>query len=354
METYDNILGRLRQEFFDRTGLIADDASDIGIRFMVIAGEIFAAYAELEWLRNQMFPTTATGEYLDLHAEQRGLIRTGGAKASGEVVLGVSYPLNYDLVVPEGTIVSTGGTDPVRFRTTETATIPAGQMNGTADIEALEYGAEGNVRSNEICVLVTPVAGVAEVSNGLPTSGGINAESDDHLRKRIIDSWKNISNGTNEAYYKRLALSVNGVTEVGVIPKRRGPGTLDVYVSGAYGATPPELLDAVRVKLEREREINVDIEVYELTYIPVDIALTLKVKDGYDFAEVRAACAEAIEHYFSLLGGGESVYLSDIGEQIAHIDGVENYSFVHALTRDTEISPDHAARCGELTITERV
>ncbi len=353
MDTYDGILQRMREKYRVQTGHWPDDASDIGIRLKVLAGELVAAFKELDWLKSQMFPTTAAGEYLDLHAAQRGLTRGSGTKATGRVSFRLPYALSYDVVVPAGTVVSTTGNEPVRFTTTSTATITAGVTSAVANIEALEPGIGGNVAAQRISLIVTPVAGVTSVTNENATDGGYEPEIDEHLRRRILDSYVNIPNGTNKAYYEREALAVNGVAAVGVIPMLRGPGTVDVFVSGAGGAATPALLEQVRERLRTAREINVDVQVSRLSFVPVDITMMMKVRDGYDFGEVRSECVAAIEDYFSLLGGGESVYLSDIGECVAHVDGVLNYSFVTALSHDTPIPADHAAVCGTITITER-
>ena len=60
-------------------------------------------------------------------------------------------------------------------------------------------------------------------------------ESDTALRERILDSYIDRPNGMNAAYYKALALSVDGIEKVGVLSKARGAGTVDVYVKGEGG-----------------------------------------------------------------------------------------------------------------------
>lgn len=79
-------------------GYVPDDASDIGIRMKTLAGEIFSLESSLDFLKRQMFPTTATGEYLDKHAEMRGLKRKPAIKASGKLMFYVERPLSYSLL----------------------------------------------------------------------------------------------------------------------------------------------------------------------------------------------------------------------------------------------------------------
>ena len=353
MKSYNEILDQLRTKYIERTGLEPDDASDIGIRLKVLAGELLSAYAELEWTKNQMFPDTATGEYLDRHAFQRGISRQNGIKATGDVEFFIPFTRSYDVVVPIGTVISTAGNDPVRFQTTTAATIRAGQTGGGAEIEALEPGSNGNVSPRAISVIVTPVSGVTSVKNDYRTVGGTDSESDDSLRRRILDSFVNISNGTNKEYYRKTALSVDGVTAAGVIPKLRGPGTVDVFIASSDGAPTSLLIQTVANKLSGAREINVDVQVSAMHFVPVDVTMAMKVKSGYGFNAVKSGCEAAIERYFSLVGGGETVYLSDIGEAVAHVEGVENYTFISPFMNDTEIPENSTAVCGVITITER-
>ncbi|MFQ7061561.1 MAG: hypothetical protein ACLRQY_02295 [[Clostridium] leptum] len=69
-ETYESILSRMQDQFQELAGFPADDASDIGIRLKVLAGELFSACTNLDWLKRQVFPQTAQGIQLDYHAQQ--------------------------------------------------------------------------------------------------------------------------------------------------------------------------------------------------------------------------------------------------------------------------------------------
>lgn len=75
MITYDEIYNKMRSEFEVRSRFDFDEKSDADIRIRVLAGEIFNAMTSIEWLKRQMFVATATGEYLDYFASQRGIER---------------------------------------------------------------------------------------------------------------------------------------------------------------------------------------------------------------------------------------------------------------------------------------
>ena len=62
----------------EESGFRPNNESDIMIRLRVLAGEVYRERVYAEYIMRQMFPTTAEGEYLDAHAQQRGLSRKNG------------------------------------------------------------------------------------------------------------------------------------------------------------------------------------------------------------------------------------------------------------------------------------
>lgn len=338
LKTYDEILNSMKEKYRALTDTDPDEASDIGIRLAVLAGEIFSLQTEVSWLKNQMFPDTASGEYLDLHAESRGLSRKEGSKSSGDIIFWTNGSAD-DIVIPEGTVCATSGSNPVRFVTLEEAVIPAGRLFANASAQAVTIGASGNVKSNAVTVLVTSISGVSSVSNS-SFSGGSDVETDEQLRARIIDSFVNLSNGTNKAFYIKSAMEVNGVTAVGVVPRNRGAGTVDVFITNAQGNPPQSLINEVREKLEQQREINVDIEVKALTLVRKDIYLKFTCRKGYNLAAVTQECEAAIREYFSTLAAGETMYVSDMGEYVLGVEGVKNYTINSDVLKNFTVDDD--------------
>ena len=61
IQRYETILERMKETFRQEAGFEADDASDVGIRLKVLAGEVFSLLHSVDWLRRQVFPQTAQG-----------------------------------------------------------------------------------------------------------------------------------------------------------------------------------------------------------------------------------------------------------------------------------------------------
>lgn len=98
MITYDEIYNRMKSEFSAKSKYDFDEASDAAIRMRVLAGEIFNAMTNIEWLKNQMFVATASGEYLDYFASQRGLERKQAQKAQGELTFFINEPVENSIL----------------------------------------------------------------------------------------------------------------------------------------------------------------------------------------------------------------------------------------------------------------
>ena len=73
MESFETILERMKESYRELSGVPAQDATDIGIRLKIMAGEIHALQAYLAYIERQAFPDTAVDEGLEHHAAQRGL-----------------------------------------------------------------------------------------------------------------------------------------------------------------------------------------------------------------------------------------------------------------------------------------
>ena len=105
MITYDEIYNRMKSEFSAKSKYDFDEASDAAIRMRVLAGEIFNAMTNIEWLKNQMFVATASGEYLDYFASQRGIERKQAQKAQGEITFFINEPVENSIFIPKGSMV---------------------------------------------------------------------------------------------------------------------------------------------------------------------------------------------------------------------------------------------------------
>ena len=347
---YAEILARMQEKYRELAGGEADGASDIGIRLKVLAGEAARLAQRLENLEKQAFPQTADGEALTLHAQQRGIERKEAVKASGSLRFGRDAPLWYDSPIPAGTVCAAPGGE-IRFVTTEDAVLKTGSYEVDVPACAETGGRSGNAFAESITVLVTPPEGILTVVNPLPFTGGMDAESDEELRQRLLLSYRNIPNGTNAAFYREQALKVPEIRSVSVIPCENGLGTVGIYCAASGSAPSEEVLDALAATLDELREITVQVSVQPCELVEVDLFVTVTTGDGYTAQQVKESCEEALRSYFASLPIGQAVLLAAAGDALYHTDGVSNYAFQTSLCRDTAMTEKQLAVPGSLVVS---
>lgn len=326
-EEYSKVLERMRNEYYRQTGMFPDENSDIQIKMKILAGELHALGVNIDWLKRQLNPETADGEYLNYHGSKLGLTRKPPAKASGTVRFYTGGELFSDYVIKAGTLVSTSGKNPVRFETTEAVILSAGADYADAKVRAVEGGSSGNVNTGEVSVMVSLLQPVSKVTNLSKFTGGTDEESDEDFRSRIVAAQSFPATGTNAAYYEKLALSVTGVGAAYVSPQRRGKGTVDIFILPNGAVEESQVLENLEALVLQERELGVDVDVLKATSVQGSVTVTIYPDEGYTFDTVKTNCSEAVQRKVSNLTIGEDLKLSDIGDALYHAQGVYDYKF---------------------------
>lgn len=352
MDSYNDILKRMKDKYKELTSYDVPELSDIDIRMRVLAGEIYNDEVNLEFLKRQMFPNTASGEYLNYHAETRGISRKPALKAKGTVRFYVEDTSPDAVVIPANTIVSTGGENPVRFTTDSEVILEAGYHFVSANCTAQTAGARGNVGAEKIDTIITNIVGVDSVKNLYAFTGGSDTESDDALRERIIATYKNVSNGTNIAYYKKLALSVDGVYSACVVPRARGAGTVDINIVCENGTAPVSLVNRVETLIQEKREVNVDIDVSAAQVTRIDVGVYAELKSGYTLEEVRNNITSEINSFMKTLEVGDGIVEHRLSSVILNAEGLENFEFNYLYPSSYNPDPDVYLMLGDVIVEE--
>lgn len=346
---YNEILERMKETFEEESGYPVEEISDIGIRMRVLAGEIYSLQSNIEWLRKQMFPDTATGEQLDLHAAQRGLSRKKGVKAHGLIAFRLDAPLDYPFIVPKDTICTTSDGSK-NFISLQDVTISAGATYATVRAEAEKTGKIYNVKPDSITTIVTYFSVGIRIMTSSVFVGGEDDENDESLRKRILTSFQNISNGANEAYYLALAQSVDGVQSASVINEAGTTGRLLIYVAGRGAVLNETQLSTLNALFTEQKCAGTNIVIYHASLVPVNINCSIAIQTGASFEDVSENLTEALEKFFLDKNIGENITLAELGEIIFHVNGVKNYSFISMS--DSVINQNELAVIGNLQISQ--
>src|SRR3954470_12623543 len=131
------------------------------------------------------------GSDLDKFLSIFGFGRQQGSTATGYVKFSRPTVSAYDISIPRGTQVranissanSAFDIATVTFYVSEPVTLPAGNLSVIAPITALNVGVAGNVAAGTITEFSSsPILGITELTNEIPTSGGLDAESDNEYK----------------------------------------------------------------------------------------------------------------------------------------------------------------------------
>ena len=213
MKYYDQLLEQMTNYYINLVACAPDQASDVMIRIRVLAAQLDTYCQEVEETARQAFFLTATGEALERHAALRGLARKEGSRASGLVAFQRNTPAGYQILIPAGTLVQSGGPEAMLFATTQDVTMGGTLLSAIANVQAVEPGSRYNLQSGSITVMVTPPPGINRVTHLTACQGGTDPETDEELRGRILEACRNPWVTGSPGWYQAQALAQrDGVT----------------------------------------------------------------------------------------------------------------------------------------------
>ncbi len=349
MKTTQEIYEAMLETVAERSGFSPDESCDLAVRLYAAAAQLESLYAYADWSRQQCFPQTAVGEYLDRHAACHRVSRMQATAARGNVTVYLPGELPFPVDVEAGTRFAVP--DGPTYHLTQDCTIAARSLSVEAEAECDETGPVGNVAAGEICALVEAPSYVSAVANLTAFTGGAEEESDEHLRLRVLEACRRIPNGANAAYYEAVALEQPGVTSAVAIPRAFGDGTVGMCISGNFGAPTSSQLAAVRAALAPRTELGITLGILPPVTQTVNVSLTVWPVDGVRAADAIAAAREAISDYFDRPVLQRGVYLSQLGSKIYNTGLVKNFSFT-LPTEDSPPDPSVLYLLGTVVITE--
>lgn len=348
-KTIDEIYQEMLSVFGEKSGYLPSASCDLAARLYAAAAQIQALYLQAQWLLDQSFPQTARADYLDRHAQLRGISRAIATCATGTLRFGIQAAIGSDLPIGAGTVCMTG--TGVRFATTEDVVLRAGELYVDAPAMALEPGKEGNVAPETVTIMAAMPVGIKACTNPEAFSGGDDEEDDSSLRRRLLDSYLRLPNGANAAYYEQTALSRTGVAAALAVRCPRGVGSVDLYVATDAGIPDQDLLRELNDYLQEKREISVDLRVLAPRPLPININVAIQRAGSATFEKARADADAALRSVFTGAMLGREVTLAFLGNLLYSQESIQNYRFTSPAA-DLAASPTVLPCLGSVTITE--
>ena len=189
------------------------------------AGMSYMVMLYLSELADQLLPDTAGGEWLRRHAEI--WLKEGPKPASYAVGMIVLTGLAGS-VVPAGSTYVTTAADgsAILIKTVGDATLALGATPVPA--RALTPGSGGNLDAGTYLSASVGQQGVSATATVIALAGGVDPETNDELRVRVLDRIQKPPMGGDADDYVAWALEVPGVTRAWSSPLEMGMGTVTV------------------------------------------------------------------------------------------------------------------------------
>lgn len=309
--------------------------SDNYVRSAAVSAAIEGLYQKIGWVYRQIFPDTADEEEVVHAAAIRGVLRKAAVAATGIVELkGVS---GVELLVGSTLKHVVSGE---QFTATSSATI---DTDGKASVivQAQTTGSALNHLSGELIITSPPLGMDSAASFVGETVGGVDQEKVESLLARLLEIIQKPPAGGADYDYARWAKEVDGVTDVLVLPKRRGAGTVDLVITASGGLPSAEVVENCREHVLGQCSVIADVWVYVPTILVVDSTALVELAPGYLLADVQAAAQKAYDALLGALKPREMLKRSQIEAMINNLAGVLDRS-VTTPTSNINASEDLA------------
>ena len=298
---------------------------NVGTLARIHAGAVHGLYGFLDYLSRQVLPDTAEVDYLERHASIYNITRKEASAGSGKA----RFTGTTGTVIAKGVKVQT-----VRaqiYVTMAAATLKEGQAD--VAIKAETAGKAGNIKADTVLTLVTPVGGVQSKAVALAPGiqGGTEPETDDSLRRRLLNRIQAPPHGGSQADYVAWARAVPGVGRAWAYPSELGLGTVTVRFMRTDGAIPAAAdVKKVQDYIDARRPVTASVTVVAPIAKPLDLTFTALTPDT---PAVRAAItAEIKDLLLREAEPGKTLLISHLREAISQAAGETDYVMVAPST----------------------
>ncbi|MDH2927364.1 baseplate assembly protein [Lonepinella koalarum] len=296
----------------------------------------------------QTFPQFATGLALDLCGEPMGCYRLTDQAA--RCTLRFSLEDSHDnVVIPANTQVS--ASDSLYFSTVAEVVIRSTEQY--VDIEAVANltGLIGNGwQIGQVKTVKTPLDSNVTVQNIDETRGGIDTESDDDYRKRILLAPEAFTTCGSIAAYEYYTRAVSQTIADVAIHTPQG-GTVIVTVLTKQGLPTQTLLNQIKdyLSAEKHRPLCDTVQVQAPEKIPFTVEASLDLFTTYAENEVKAKAETALKNYLSGRSQKLGVDIVPLDIQTAlKVEGVYNVTLTQPPL--TELTEQQWANCENIII----
>lgn len=294
---------------------------------------------------------TAQGEFLDYRAVEHGTSRylATNTEVKAKFTDDDGNPVTVDI----GDRFASIAESPIFYTVTKV------NEDGTAEMQAEEAGTAPNSYLGQV-LPVTPNDNLAWAEIIEITIPARDAESDEHLRARLLNSNSWVAYGGNIADYLDMTSKIKDVGATQVYPTWDGPGTVKlVILNNDLMPASTTLLKKVKEEIDPEDSetqgyglapIDHRVTVVAPETLKIDVSMNVTIIDSVNIESIRAKVRNTLEELFKSLrrewstvnptvGRGYSmvVYRSKILSRVMMLEGVANATMPKLSSKDEDL-----------------
>lgn len=261
------------------------------------AGMSYLVMLYLSELSEQLLPDTAQGAWLRRHAQ---IWLTEGPKSASYAVGIIALSGTAGAVVAAGALYTTTAADGTAIVVATVADTTLGFSITNAAARAITGGSVGNLDPGTALTASQGQQGVTAQATVVALAGGVDAETDDELRVRVLDRIRKPPMGGDADDYVAWALEVPGVTRAWCSPKEMGPGTVTVRfmmddLRASNGGFPlPADVATVQAHIDSVRPVCADAFVVAPISQPINLVLQGLSNESVSLRAAAAASVKAM------------------------------------------------------------
>lgn len=335
--TYESILQRMLDRVPDsldkREGAIIYDA------LAPAAVELQLMYMNLDYLLKEAFADTATREYLIRKAWERNIIPHG---ASSAVWNGTFAP--EDIEVKMGERFNSGT---LNFVITDKI------EDGVYELTCESEGTVGNY-CQQTLTPINYVSGLLKAQLTELLVPGNDEEDTEAFRERYLTILRKPSTSGNAYDYYNWCMAVKGVGAAKIFPLAYGAGTVKVVIADENKAAASQaLIGQVYDEIEEKRPIGATVTVVSAVELPINIIVSVKLKNGLNLGEVQTAFAQALSEFLHENAFDISyVGIARVGNILLETLGIDDYDglTLNGSYKNVALNDEEIAVLGSVTL----
>lgn len=344
MKTPGQILKDMIADIISATDKVTYFGKDGVIRSMLHAVSYATSelWNDLYQTKRSIFVETATGADLDTIAARNGITRLGPSKSSVALIL--NGPT--DVEVPAGTVVKSNLTG-VLYETKSTIILRTNNptiqrpiwSRSIGDVviaESLEEGSISRVDTGELTQFQAPIAGVT-VKNQVASIGGLDAETDEQLRERIINRISLLNQGT-QFFYETLVKEIEpSVYKTFATFNPLNMGSKLYLIKNSFAVYTQLELDAIAADVYEKQRALSPVTCHNAGILSVEVTFEYfrnpDITQATIFSNIAQGIADLVDSNFRF---GSVIRFQEILNIVIDTDGVDELKLNTLLVNNSQ------------------